>query len=122
MQNDKKSLRQDLEAFERAVVATTSREPSRSDRVLNRKALSLHGRNVEFDASLKEVNGRPRFVTITLRSPAKATFIPFHYDAKGELTLNKKVSNRLFDFLEEHEATTEFRTLLQCVARGEETC
>ena len=113
MENQRKELLRAVKAFEARTVAQAEGEDIRDDRVLVRLDRTYSGKFLSFVVALKEVNAKPKFLTVTFREPEAASFIFFSYGPDGKRYFNRKVFDKMADFLESGHLVAEFLELIE---------
>ena len=93
----------------------------RDNRLLQRLRKQFFTGVLEFEVSLKELNGVPKFMTFTFKHPKASAFIFFTYGPDGKRYFNRKVFDRMWEFLEADYLTSDFARLLR-EEQFEEAC
>lgn len=110
--NAKNELLAAVKAFERRGMAKAMLAAKDHKHIISSLRKRLSGKVLEMEVTFKEVNGIPRFATFTFLRPKVASFIFFSYDDQGKLFVNRKLFNRMYEFLESRQLVPEFRELI----------
>lgn len=86
--------------------------PQLNRRVVAKLRRTYKGGVLDFSVALEEVGGNPKFITFKFAAPKPASFIFFSYDTSGKRYFNKKIFDRMADYLEEGYLIAEFLELL----------
>ena len=102
-----------VKEFERRSMAQALLAAKDQKHIISSLRKRLSGKSLEMEVTLKEVNGTPKFATFTFLRPKVASFIFFSYDNQGKRFFNRKIFNRMYEFLESDSLISEFRELVQ---------
>lgn len=108
-----KELLRAVKDYETREIEQASHTDVRKDRLLVKLAHVYQGPVVKLQVALKELKGKPKFLTFTILEPKKASFIFFSYDANGKRFFNRKMFDKMYDFLQAESLTYEFLELLR---------
>lgn len=87
--------------------------PQSGRRVITKLRREFTGKTLRFAVALEAVDGKPKFATFKFTEPKAASFIFFSYDAGGKRFFNKKIFDRMADYLEDGQLVAEFLELLR---------
>jgi hypothetical protein len=109
----KQDLIATLERFEESYRHMAAETPGRVDRVLHRKTRSMHDGDLDFTIAIKEISGKPKFMTVVFEAPEKASYIFFTYGPQGERFFNRKLFTRMYRMLKEHGQVEHFKESIE---------
>ncbi|MFO7597760.1 MAG: hypothetical protein R6W92_15635 [Desulfocurvibacter africanus] len=110
--NAKNELLATVKEFERRGMAKAMLATKDHKHIISSLRKRLSGKDLEIEIMFKEVNGVPKFATFTFLRPKVASFIFFSYDDQGKRFVNRKLFNRMYEFLESSQLVPEFRELI----------
>jgi hypothetical protein len=110
--NVKNELLAAVKAFERRGMAKAMSATKDHKHIISSLRKHLSGKNLDIEIMFKEVNGVPKFATFSFSRPKVASFIFFSYDNQGKRFVNRKLFNRMYEFLESDQLVPEFRELI----------
>lgn len=110
--SEKRELIAAVKDFERRVMERAMREAKDEKHIISSLRRRFTGTVIEFEVMLKEVNGIPKFTTFTFHRPTKASFIFFTYDNQGKRFFNRKMFDRMYDYLDSGFLVPEFKDLI----------
>jgi len=110
--NAKNELLAAVKEFERRGMAKAMLAAKDRKHIISSLRKRLRGKDLEMEVTFKEVNGIPKFATFTFMRPKIASFVFFSYDEQGKRFINRKLFNRMYEFLESGSLVPEFRELV----------
>lgn len=111
-QGAKNELIAAVKDFERRGMAKAMLADKDHKHIISSLRKRLSGKDLELVVMLKEINGAPKFTTFTFLRPKLASYIFFTYDNEGKRYFNRKLFNRMYEFLDANSLLPEFTELI----------
>ncbi len=110
--SEKSGLIAAVKDFERWGMAWAMRQAKDERRIIFSLRKRLRGKVIDFEVMIKEVNGTPKFATFVFHQPTVASFTFFSYDGSGRRYFNRKMFDRMYEYLDSGFLIPEFKELI----------